>query len=170
MSTRRHVASSSSEVGHITNVITSIAEQTNRLALNATIEAARAGETGKGFAVVANEVKELAKGTARATEDISDKVNAIQADSTNAVEAIGKTSVIMEEINHIQETIDSACRAGRTDESRIIYFTATRRSRARSSFRVHPSRPSRAGAAAAGSAHPARPRGTPRSRDERRVR
>ena len=102
------LGTSSSEVGDIINVITSIAEQTNLLALNATIEAARAGETGKGFAVVANEVKELAKETAKATEDISDKINAIQDDSINAVDAIGKISVIMEEINHIQETIASA--------------------------------------------------------------
>ena len=69
-------------------VITSIAQQTNLLALNATIEAARAGEAGKGFAVVANEVKELAKETAKATEDISRKIEAIQTDSKAAVEAI----------------------------------------------------------------------------------
>ncbi|MCB0337564.1 MAG: PAS domain-containing methyl-accepting chemotaxis protein, partial [Bdellovibrionales bacterium] len=72
---------SSKEIGMVIKVITSIAEQTNLLALNATIEAARAGEAGKGFAVVANEVKELAKETASATEDISNKIDAIQSNT-----------------------------------------------------------------------------------------
>jgi methyl-accepting chemotaxis protein len=99
---------SSSEVGNVIKVINSIAEQTNLLALNATIEAARAGEAGKGFAVVANEVKELAKETARATEDISQKIEAIQGDTTSAVEAIGQISTVINQISDITGTISSA--------------------------------------------------------------
>jgi methyl-accepting chemotaxis protein len=99
---------SSTEIGNVVKVITSIAEQTNLLALNATIEAARAGEAGKGFAVVANEVKELAQETARATEDISRRVEAIQSDTTNAVSAIGEISRIIARINDYQLTIASA--------------------------------------------------------------
>jgi methyl-accepting chemotaxis protein len=99
---------SSAEIGQVIKVITSIAQQTNLLALNATIEAARAGEAGKGFAVVANEVKELAKQTAKATEDISQKINAIQTDTKSAVEAIGKISTIINRINEISNTIASA--------------------------------------------------------------
>jgi methyl-accepting chemotaxis protein len=99
---------SSAEIGNVIKVITSIAQQTNLLALNATIEAARAGEAGKGFAVVANEVKELAKQTARATEDISRKIEAIQGDTKGAVEAIAQIGNIINQINDIQNTIASA--------------------------------------------------------------
>ena len=99
---------SSAEIGKVIKVITSIAEQTNLLALNATIEAARAGEAGKGFAVVANEVKELAKETAKATEDISHKIEAIQGDTRGAVESIRKIGEVIAQINDISNTIASA--------------------------------------------------------------
>ncbi|HWD21179.1 MAG TPA: PAS domain-containing methyl-accepting chemotaxis protein [Verrucomicrobiae bacterium] len=99
---------SSIEIGKVIKVITSIAQQTNLLALNATIEAARAGEAGKGFAVVANEVKELAKQTATATEDISGKIEAIQNDTKAAVTAIDEIGKIINQINDIQNTIASA--------------------------------------------------------------
>ena len=99
---------SSAEIGQVIKVITSIAQQTNLLALNATIEAARAGEAGKGFAVVANEVKELAKETAKATEDISRKIEAIQTDTKAAVDAIGTISGVINQINDISGTIATA--------------------------------------------------------------
>jgi methyl-accepting chemotaxis protein len=106
--TVKKLGESSQEIGNVIKVITSIAQQTNLLALNATIEAARAGEAGKGFAVVANEVKELAKQTAKATEDIGRKIEAIQGDTKGAVKAIEEIGMIINQINDISNSIASA--------------------------------------------------------------
>jgi methyl-accepting chemotaxis protein len=106
--TVNRLGESSAQIGNVINVITAIAAQTNLLALNATIEAARAGEAGRGFAVVAGEVKDLAEETARATEEISQRVTAIQSDTTQAVSAIDGISRIIEQINAYQTTIASA--------------------------------------------------------------
>jgi methyl-accepting chemotaxis protein len=106
--TVKKLGESSQEIGNVIKVITSIAQQTNLLALNATIEAARAGEAGKGFAVVANEVKELAKQTAKATEEIGQKIDAIQGDTKGAVQAIEEIGTIINQINDISNSIASA--------------------------------------------------------------
>ncbi|WP_306210442.1 methyl-accepting chemotaxis protein [Actinoplanes sp. RD1] len=106
--TMNKLGESSAEIGNVIKVITSIAEQTNLLALNATIEAARAGEMGKGFAVVAGEVKDLAQETAKATEDISRRVQAIQADTGEAVGAIEEITRVISRISDFQTTIASA--------------------------------------------------------------
>ena len=121
--TIQQLGASSQEIGNVIKVISSIAQQTNLLALNATIEAARAGDAGKGFAVVANEVKELAKQTAKATEDITNKISAIQKDSSGAVEAIGGISRAMEKLNSISGAIAAAVEeqtATTNEVSRVI--------------------------------------------------
>ncbi len=102
------LGTSSKEIGDVVKVISSIAQQTNLLALNATIEAARAGEAGKGFAVVANEVKELAKQTAKATDDITQKISAIQGDTQGAVTALGGISQAIEKLNGLSAVVATA--------------------------------------------------------------
>lgn len=99
------LGASSLEIGHVIKVISSIAQQTNLLALNATIEAARAGEAGRGSAVVANEVKELAKQTAKATEDITNKITGIQNDSQSSVDAVTTIGQTIEKLNGIAGAI-----------------------------------------------------------------
>ncbi len=106
--TMERLNASSSEIGKVLDTISDIADQTNLLALNATIEAASAGEAGKGFAVVANEVKELAKQTAVATEQISRQIEEMQANTGSAVAAIRDISGIIREVSEITQTIASA--------------------------------------------------------------
>ena len=101
---------SSREIGDVVKAIKTIAQQTNLLALNATIEAARAGEAGRGFAVVANEVKELSKETAKATEDITRKIGNIQHDTTSVVSAIQHIGEVIKQVNDISNTIATALR------------------------------------------------------------
>lgn len=114
---------SSQEIGNVIKVISSIAQQTNLLALNATIEAARAGESGRGFAVVASEVKELAKQTSKATEDITKRIEAIQKDTQNAVTAVSDISQAISKVNGYTSSIAVAVEeqaATTTEVNRII--------------------------------------------------
>ncbi len=104
----KRLGEQSEQIKDIINVINSIAEQTNLLALNATIEAARAGEAGKGFAVVANEVKELAKQTSDATEEITGIINSLTSGITDAVGAVEKITGTIGKVNDLANTIASA--------------------------------------------------------------
>ncbi|NJC71293.1 methyl-accepting chemotaxis protein [Planosporangium thailandense] len=121
-STVGKLGESSQEIGEVVKVITAIAAQTNLLALNATIEAARAGEFGRGFAVVAQEVKDLAQETARATEDIGRRVQAIQADTAEAVQSIERIGEVIGQVSEFQATIATAI------EEQAVTTTAMSRS------------------------------------------
>ncbi len=112
---------SAREIGNVVDVIKGIASQTNLLALNATIEAASAGEAGKGFAVVANEVKELAKQSAEASEDIRNRITEMQANTSVAAKAIAEISAIIAEINTINKTIACAVEQQTATASEISY-------------------------------------------------
>lgn len=107
-STAQGLSSASQRIGEVVEMINSIASQINLLALNATIEAARAGEAGKGFAVVASEVKNLAGQTTKATEEISQYINAIQNSTSETVGVIKNISEKIYDINSIANTIASA--------------------------------------------------------------
>jgi methyl-accepting chemotaxis protein len=107
-STVQGLAEAAAKIGEVVELINNIAGQTNLLALNATIEAARAGEAGKGFAVVAGEVKNLANQTAKATQDISDQITAIQEETNDAVGAIERIRGVITEVNEIATTIATA--------------------------------------------------------------
>jgi len=107
------------EIGKVTETITEISEQTNLLALNATIEAARAGEAGKGFAVVANEIKDLAKQTAEATQEIKNRIFGIQNSTSATVVQIGQITMVINEVNEIVSTIVAAVDEQKTTTGEI---------------------------------------------------
>ncbi len=102
------LANAAQKIGEVVQLINDIASQTNLLALNATIESARAGEAGKGFAVVAGEVKHLAGQTARATDDITLQITAIQTETREAVRAIGSIAQVIGRINEMSASIAGA--------------------------------------------------------------
>jgi methyl-accepting chemotaxis protein len=102
------LAAATQRIDGVLNLIQAIAEQTNLLALNATIEAARAGEAGRGFAVVAHEVKTLAGQTAKATSEIGQNINMIQASTRNAVDAVREIGTAVREINEVTSNIAGA--------------------------------------------------------------
>jgi methyl-accepting chemotaxis protein len=102
------LAASSEQIGAVVQMIGQIAEQTNLLALNATIEAARAGDAGKGFAVVASEVKDLANETAKAADDVSTRVQAIQSQCRDTVAAIEAITAVINQVAENTTSVSSA--------------------------------------------------------------
>ncbi len=122
-STIATLGASAAEIGKVVHVINGIAEQTNLLALNATIEAASAGRAGRGFAVVANAVKELAKQTAQATDDIGLKIETMQANTASAVRAIQDIVQVIDRINGISQTIADATRSQTASSAEIVEST-----------------------------------------------
>jgi methyl-accepting chemotaxis protein len=106
--TLENLAQTAEKIGLVVDLISEIASQTNLLALNATIESARAGEAGRGFAVVASEVKNLATQTAKATEDISGQIRAMQSVARESAEAIAAVNAIIEEMNAVSMAINAA--------------------------------------------------------------
>ena len=109
------------EVDVVTQTITEISEQTKLLALNATIEAARAGEAGKGFAVVAGEIKELARGTAEATEEVKRKIDGIQETAQGALQRIDRITGIINEVNEIVSVIAAAIEQHHDEQQQLAY-------------------------------------------------
>jgi methyl-accepting chemotaxis protein len=116
--TMNQLGQAATEIGKVTDIIKKIAEQTNMLALNATIEAASAGEAGKGFGVVANEIKELANQSANAAEDIASRIDGIQRNSQEAINAITDVSQIINSVNKAVQIISHTAReqAASTEE------------------------------------------------------
>lgn len=110
---------SAQDIGNVTETITDISEQTNLLALNATIEAARAGEAGRGFAVVANEIKELARQTSEATQNIRTKIEGIRESTSQAVKELGRITGIIHEVNDNVTGIASAVEQQSTTTAEI---------------------------------------------------
>ena len=139
------LAGTAQKIGDVVGLIQAIAAQTNLLALNATIEAARAGEAGRGFAVVASEVKSLATQTAKATEEISQQIAAIQDSTTRSVESVRTITTTMQEVDGFTTAIAAAVeeQGAATEEYRAT--CRWRRAAPTISRRTSPASPGRSG-------------------------